>query len=188
MEKNWKLKEQGNPEKINELSEILKIDKNLCNILVQRGINTFDEAREFFRPRIEDLHDPFLMKDMDIAIERLEQALLNDENILVYGDYDVDGTTSVALVYSFLKSRSTNVRYYIPDRYEEGYGISVEGIDYAAENNFSLVVALDCGIKAVNKIAYAKEKNIDFIICDHHTPGEKLPEAFKKALHMKRAV
>lgn len=177
MKKIWKYKNKADKEKVENLSEILKIDKNLAALLVQRGYETFDQSREFFRPRIEDLHDPFIMADMQKAVERLEIALEANERILIYGDYDVDGTTSVALVYSFLKEKHDNLGYYIPDRYDEGYGISVDGINYASDNDFSLVIALDCGIKAVEKIAYAKEKNIDFIICDHHTPGEELPEA-----------
>jgi len=177
MEKNWKFKEQGDNEKIENLSQMLKIDKILAKLLVQRGYEDFEQSREFFRPRIEDLHNPFLMADMQKAVDRLNLALNANEKILIYGDYDVDGTTSVALVYSFLKITYSNLAYYIPDRYDEGYGVSIEGIDFAKENGFSLIIALDCGIKAVEKIAYAKEKSIDFIICDHHTPGEVLPNA-----------
>jgi single-stranded-DNA-specific exonuclease len=156
---------------------VLNIDHNLANLLVQRGIKTFEEARSFFRPSLEELHDPFLMKDMDKAVERIEKAIANNEKILVYGDYDVDGTTAVALVYTFLKSIYNPVDFYIPDRYDEGYGVSIKSIDFAFENNFSLVIVLDCGIKAVEKIAYAKSKNIDYIIADHHRPGDELPEA-----------
>ncbi len=177
MEKKWILQQQGDTETVDALSQILKIDKILSNLLVQRKINTFDEAREFFRPRIEDLHNPFLMADMSKAVERLEQALANGEKILIYGDYDVDGTTSVALVYSFLKPIYVNIGYYIPDRYDEGYGVSIEGIDFAHNNGYSLIIALDCGIKAIKKVDYAHEKKIEFIICDHHTPGETLPKA-----------
>ncbi len=177
MEKKWVLQKQGEQNKVENLSQILKIDKVLSNLLVQRGITNFENAREFFRPRIEDLHNPFLMADMYKAVERLENALKNNEKILIYGDYDVDGTTSVALIYSFLKPIYTNIGYYIPDRYDEGYGVSIEGIDFAKSNDFSLIIALDCGIKAINKVDYAKEKGIEFIICDHHTPGETLPNA-----------
>jgi len=146
-------------------------------LLVQRGVSTFDEAKSFFRPTLEDLHDPFLMNDMEVAVQRIKEAIANNEKILVYGDYDVDGTTAVSLVYTFLKSIYPNVDFYLPDRYEEGYGISYKSIDFAVENNFSLVIVLDCGIKAVEKIAYAKSKNIDYIIADHHRPGDVLPDA-----------
>ncbi len=171
------LKAKPEDELINKLAEDLNINKVLAQILLQRGINNYEEARTFFRPELGKLHNPFLMKDMDKAISRLERALLQNEKILIYGDYDVDGTTSVALVYLFLKEYFSEIGYYVPDRYSEGYGISYKGIDFAEENNYSLVIALDCGIKAVDKIAYANEKNIDFIICDHHTPGEKIPDA-----------
>lgn len=177
MEKRWVLKENGDPEIVDQLCSQLGIDENLVQLLVQRGVTTFEEARDFFRPSLDNLHDPFLMKDMDKAVQRIEDAFKKDEKILVYGDYDVDGTTAVALVYSFLKQHHSKLEFYIPDRYKEGYGISIAGIDYAAENDFSLVIALDCGIKAVEKIQYAKEKGIDFIICDHHRPGETLPPA-----------
>ena len=146
-------------------------------MLLQRGIETFDEAKAFFRPSLADLHDPFLMKDMEKAVERIERAINNQENILVYGDYDVDGTTSVALMSSYLKTKTERVATYIPDRYEEGYGVSYQGIDFAHDNDFSLIIALDCGIKAIEKVDYAKEKGIDFIICDHHKPGEVIPKA-----------
>ncbi len=159
------------------LAKELKISPILSGLLVDRGIFTFEESRSFFRPSLDDLHDPFLMADMDKAVERLTRAVNNKERILIYGDYDVDGTTSVSLVYKFIKSFYDNVDYYIPDRYSEGYGISYQGIDYAVENDISLVIALDCGIKAVEKIAYANEKNVDFVICDHHTPDEVLPAA-----------
>lgn len=155
----------------------LDIDSQLAGLLVQRGIDTFDKARQFFRPSLNDLHDPYLMQDMDKAISRLERAMQAGENILIYGDYDVDGTTAVALVYSYLKTKYENLATYIPDRYTEGYGISYQGIDFAHDNEVSLIIALDCGIKAVDKVAYASAKGIDFIICDHHRPGEELPAA-----------
>ncbi|MCW3785007.1 single-stranded-DNA-specific exonuclease RecJ [Plebeiibacterium sediminum] len=177
MEKTWNIKESGDEDKVEHLSSVLNIDRFLSNLLVQRGVETFDEAKAFFRPDYEHLHDPFLMKDMDRAIDRLDRAIENNEKVFIYGDYDVDGTTSVSLVYSFLSEYFDNLQFYIPNRYEEGYGISYKGIDYFAEEKCSLVVALDCGIKAVEKIEYAKEKGIDFIICDHHTPGDKLPDA-----------
>jgi len=162
---------------VKHLSAALNVDMAIANLLVQRGIKTYQEARSFFRPRLSDLHDPFLMKDMDKAVKRLVEAIQNDEKVLVYGDYDVDGTTSVALMYSFLQNKLTNVDYYIPDRYMEGYGISMKGIEFAAKNDFSLIVVLDCGIKAVEKIAQAKEMGLDFIICDHHNPGDEIPDA-----------
>ena len=177
MESRWILKPEGDKATIDKLRKELNISKPVAIMLVQRGITNFDEAKKFFRPKLEHLHDPFLMADMDKAVNRLVKAVENKEKVLIYGDYDVDGTTSVALVYSFLKSRIQDIDYYIPDRYNEGYGISFKGVDYAAENNFDLVIALDCGIKAVDKIEYANKKNIDFIICDHHTPGDKIPEA-----------
>ncbi|MCF6239895.1 MAG: single-stranded-DNA-specific exonuclease RecJ [Bacteroidales bacterium] len=177
MESNWILKDEGDTATIHKLMQELNVSKPIATMLVQRGINTFDEAKRFFRPDLKHLHDPFLMADMDKAVQRLNQAIANKEKILVYGDYDVDGTTSVALVYSFLRKIVTDIDYYIPDRYNEGYGISFKGIDFAKENNFDLVIALDCGIKAVDKIEYANENNIDFIICDHHTAGDKIPEA-----------
>ena len=159
------------------LAEQLGISPILAQLLVKRGITESKEAKKFFRPQLSDLHDPFLMNDMDLAIARINKALGKKEHILVYGDYDVDGTTAVALVYKFLHQYSTNIGCYIPDRYSEGYGISYAGIDFAAENNYTLVIALDCGIKAVEKIKYAKQKGVDFIICDHHVPDEKLPDA-----------
>lgn len=157
--------------------ETLQVRESLAVILGQREVGSFDQAKSYFRPQLSELHDPFLMKDMDKAVVRIKEAIENKENIMIYGDYDVDGTTSVALMYSFIKSIYNNVTYYIPDRYKEGYGVSKEGIDYADDNNISLIIALDCGIKAVDKVAYAQKKKIDFIICDHHLPGEKLPEA-----------
>jgi len=159
------------------LAKELGISPILAQLLVQRGIVGFEQAKQFFRPQLSDLHDPFLMKDMDKAGARLNDALQNKEHILIYGDYDVDGTTAVALVYKFLQHFSSDIGYYIPDRYGEGYGISRKGIDFAAENGYKLVIALDCGIKAVEKIEYAKSKGVDFIICDHHVPDEKLPDA-----------
>lgn len=159
------------------LQSELKIHPALCSMLVARGIETFEQAKLFFRPSLQQLHDPFLMKDMDKAVNRIITAISNNEKILIYGDYDVDGTTAVATVYSFFKEIYPHIDYYIPHRYTEGYGISLKGIDYAAENNFSLVIALDCGIKANDKIDYANSKGIDFIICDHHLPGNELPKA-----------
>jgi len=161
-----------------DLAKELGIHPILCKFLIQRGINTPEEARKFFRPQLSDLHDPFLMKDMDIAVDRLNQALGKKERIMVYGDYDVDGTTAVALVYKFLQQFYSNIDYYIPDRYSEGYGISIQGVDYAYETGVKLIIVLDCGIKAVDEIAYAKEKGIDFIICDHHVPDDILPPAY----------
>lgn len=161
----------------NKLAEELNISPILAQLLVQRGIQTFEQARHFFRPDFANLHDPFLMADMDKAVERLTLAIHDNEKILIYGDYDVDGTTSVSLVYKFIKGFYSNVDFYIPDRYNEGYGISMQGIDYAANQGIKLVIALDCGIKAVEKIQYANELNIDFIICDHHTPDAELPRA-----------
>ena len=177
MDKRWVLKPDGEAETVGFLSTQLKINPILINLLVQRGITTYDEARNFFRPSLDHLHDPFLMKDMDVAVERIEEAIRQREKIIVYGDYDVDGTTAVSIVYTFLKTLHGEVGYYIPDRYKEGYGISKQGIDFAKENNYSLIIALDCGIKSVEKIAYAKELGIDFIICDHHRPGDELPHA-----------
>ena len=177
MVKRWLLKEQGDPEKSRELSQGLGIDPVLGGLLVQRGINTIGEANSFFNPSLGNLHDPFLMKDMDKAIRRISGAIANQEKILVYGDYDVDGTSAVSLVYTFLQNFHSRLDYYIPDRYDEGYGISFKGIDYAAATNVRLIIALDCGIKAVEKVAYASEKGIDFIICDHHRPGAALPSA-----------
>lgn len=173
----WTLKPKPLPEKIKALQQALDIDANIATLLVQRGIETFDEAKAFFRPSLDDLHDPFLMKDMDRAVVRIEKAIANKENILVYGDYDVDGTTSVALMSSYLKTKHSLVYTYIPNRYDEGYGISYKGINFALENNFTLIIALDCGIKSVDKVAHAKKLGIDFVICDHHRPGDKIPEA-----------
>ena len=173
----WTLKTTPNITTVQQLSKDLSIDDTLSKLLVQRGISTFEEAKKFFRPSLEELHDPFLLKDMDLAVSRIEKAIANNENILIYGDYDVDGTTSVSLVASYLKTITTSISTYIPDRYDEGYGISYQGIDFAADNNFSLIIALDCGIKAIDKVAYATKKKVDFIICDHHKPGPKIPDA-----------
>lgn len=159
------------------LANELGISPILTQLLVQRGVTSFDEAKKFFRPQLADLHDPYLMKDMDKAVDRLNQALSNKEKVLIYGDYDVDGTTAVALVYKFLKQFYAGVDYYIPDRYNEGYGVSYAGIDFASQNGFSLIISLDCGIKAVEKVEYALEKGVDFIICDHHMPDAELPQA-----------
>jgi len=178
MKKIWKIKEQAKQAEVDQLSsELNNLDKTLTNILLQRKIDSFDKAKAFFRPSITEIHDPFLMKDMNKAVDRLQQAMNNEEKILIYGDYDVDGTTSVSMVYSYLKNYYEHLNYYIPDRYAEGYGISYQGIDYAEENDFKLIIALDCGIKAIDKIDYATEKGIDFIICDHHRPGKNLPKA-----------
>ena len=174
----WKLKDRPDEKLVQNLEKELNIPHKNAYLLVQRGIYTYEQARTYFRPSLSDLHDPFLMKDMHKAVERIEKAIANQEKILIYGDYDVDGTTAVSIVYSYLKEIYPNVESYIPDRYSEGYGVSFQGIDYADKNNFSLVIALDCGTKAIDKIAYAHEKNIDFIIADHHTPGEVLPDAY----------
>ncbi|EAR02894.1 single-stranded-DNA-specific exonuclease RecJ [Maribacter sp. HTCC2170] len=173
----WTLKPKPEQKQIEELSSALKVDGLVGTLLIQRGITTYDQAKKFFRPELTDLHDPFLMKDMDLAVARIEKAIANDENILVYGDYDVDGTTSVALVSSYLLQGYPNVATYIPDRYDEGYGVSYKGIDFAEDNDFALIVALDCGVKAIDKVTYANDKGIDFIICDHHRPGDQLPDA-----------
>lgn len=173
----WTLLPKPEKEKITMLAEPLGVSQTIASLLLQRGISSYEEAHTFFRPKLEALHDPFLMADMDAAVVRIEQAIEHDENILIYGDYDVDGTTSVALVSSFLKSYYPNVTTYIPDRYTEGYGVSYQGIDYAHDNNISLIIALDCGIKALDKVNYAQEKGIDFIICDHHRPDDVLPNA-----------
>jgi single-stranded-DNA-specific exonuclease len=177
MTRAWKIKENSYSDYIQRLAEELTIDPVISTLLVQRNITTFDQAKAFFRPDLSMLHDPFLMNDMEKAVIRLECALKNDEKILVYGDYDVDGTTSVAMVFSFLRNHHSQVYYYIPNRYTEGYGISFKGIDYAVSLGISLIIALDCGIKAVDKVAYANQHSVDFIICDHHNPGEVLPEA-----------
>lgn len=173
----WTLKPKPEQEAIDQLSKELHVEPLVAHLLLQRGITDYEMAKAFFRPELSHLHDPFLMKDMDKAVERIETAMVNEENILVYGDYDVDGTTAVALMSSFLLETYPNVATYIPDRYSEGYGISFQGIDFAEDNDISLIIALDCGIKAVDKVQYAKEKGIDFIVCDHHRPGEILPDA-----------
>ncbi len=173
----WTLKPKPDSKTVEELQKALQVDRSVAVLLVQRGIDTYEQAKRFFRPSFDELHDPFLMKDMDKAVARIEAALLNNENILVFGDYDVDGTTSVALMSSYLKTKSDRIATYIPDRYDEGYGISYKGIDFAQDNEFSLIIALDCGVKAIDKINYALEKGVDFIICDHHRPGKELPKA-----------
>ena len=173
----WTIKPLPESHKIEHLQDVLGVNSIIATLLVQRGIETFEQAKLFFRPSLEQLHDPFLMTDMKEAVMRIEQAISEGENIMVFGDYDVDGTTAVSLVASYLKTYYPNIATYIPDRYAEGYGVSYLGIDYASDNDISLIIALDCGIKAIDKVAYAKEKGIDFIICDHHRPGKKLPDA-----------
>ena len=173
----WTLKPKPDVNKIANLATQLGVDVAISELLLQRGIESFEDAKTFFRPSWSDLHDPFLMKDMDKAVERIEVALKNNEQILVFGDYDVDGTSSVALMASYLETKSTQISTYIPDRYAEGYGVSYKGIDFASDNDFSLIIALDCGVKAIDKVAYATKKGIDFIICDHHRPGNELPPA-----------
>ena len=174
---NYQSPSQEQTEAAKALAKETGISPVLCKLLLERGISSAAEAKRFFRPQLNELHDPFLMKDMDIAVDRLNEAMGRKERIMVYGDYDVDGTTAVALVYKFLQQFYSNIDYYIPDRYEEGYGVSVKGVDYAYETGVKLIIVLDCGIKAVNEIAYAKEKGIDFIICDHHVPDDVLPPA-----------
>lgn len=176
MQKKWKIL-SADEAKINDLLQSLKIHPVLCKILVQRGIKTFDQAKDFFRPRLTDLHSPWLMKDMEKAVERIIAAINNNEKILVFGDYDVDGTTAVACIYQFLKKIYSSLDFYIPHRYREGYGVSKAGIDFAKENGFTLIISLDCGIKSAELIGYAKEQGIDFIVCDHHLPDEILPPA-----------
>ena len=177
MEKRWLIREIPEREKIEQLSTALNINPSLSIILVQRGINDFESAKHFFRPSLEDLHDPFLMKDMDLAVDRLKNAIDQNEKILIYGDYDVDGTTSVALVISYLQSFYCHCEIYIPDRQAEGYGISLAGIEWAEQNKYSLIIALDCGIKSSELVQVAKKKGIDFIICDHHLPDNNIPDA-----------
>jgi single-stranded-DNA-specific exonuclease len=176
LEKRWNTK-PADPVKVKVLQDALQVHPALSRLLVQRGIEAFEEARSYFRPRLEDLHSPWLFKDMDKAVSRIEKAITQQEKILIYGDYDVDGTTAVASFYLFLRSVHPNLNYYIPHRYKEGYGISKAGIDFAAENGFSLIISLDCGIKSVELVKYAKELGIDFIICDHHLPDPELPAA-----------
>ncbi len=178
MQKRWLFDSEYNAEEVELLKEDLQVTDSIAQLLNQRGIHTFDEAREFFRPSLDQLHDPFLMKDMDKAVNRLSDAIANEEKILIYGDYDVDGTTSVATFYGFLEKFYSNLEFYIPDRYKEGYGVSETGIQYANDNGFGLIVTLDCGIKAVDRVKDANEFGIDVIICDHHMPGEILPPAF----------
>ena len=173
----WNVKTAPESHKVEALSKALEIAAPLAKLLVQRGIETYDLAKDFFRPNLENLHNPFLMKDMDLAVARIEAAIAKGEHIMVYGDYDVDGTTSVALMSSYLLSYYEQVTTYIPDRYKEGYGVSYAGIDFASDNDITLIIALDCGIKAIDKVTYASEKEIDFIICDHHRPGAEIPKA-----------
>ncbi len=177
VERKWIVKEPGNPALVRQLSAELGIDQVLANLLIQRNIKSFEQAREFFRPELSRLHDPFLMKDMDKAVQRLDKAISKHEKILIYGDYDVDGTTAVALLYTFIKKFNPNVEYYIPDRYDEGYGVSYKGIDWGLNNGYTLIISVDCGIKAVEKVKYASDKGIDFIICDHHLPDDVIPPA-----------
>jgi single-stranded-DNA-specific exonuclease len=176
MQKKWLVKSPIETSKVEELRSTLKVDRIVSELLLQREIKTFDEAQAFFRPSITELHDPFLMRDMDKAVERINLAISKNEKILLFGDYDVDGTTAVALMYSYLIQKYEHIDFYIPDRYKEGYGVSFLGIDFAAENNFSLIISLDCGIKSNDKINYSNEKGIDFIVCDHHNPGDILPD------------
>ena len=187
MNYNWNIRRLTAQEEAlqQQLERELNISSAAARMLVVRNIQSAQEAREFIRPSLDKLHDPFLMMDMDKAVERLHQALTQDEKILIYGDYDVDGTTAVAVMYRFLSSLTSRLDYYIPDRYNEGYGVSTQGIDYAAEQGCTLIITLDCGIKAVEKVAYAKSKGIDVIVCDHHTPGDELPAAVA-VLNMKR--
>jgi single-stranded-DNA-specific exonuclease len=178
MVKNWIIKQQGDEKILQHLQEVLGVERPIASLLHQRGIKSFEEAKTFFRPELSQLHDPFLMQDMDRAIERISRAISSGEKVMIYGDYDVDGTSAVAMVYSYFKDYFPEIIYYIPDRYDEGYGISFKGIDFAAANSVRLVIALDCGIKANKKIDYSNSKGVDFIICDHHTPGATIPEAF----------
>lgn len=177
MENRWSAKQIPNQEVVARLSKEINVSIHIAKILVQRGIDTFEKAKQYFRPSLSDLHDPFLLKDMDVAYARIKDAVTKQEKMMVYGDYDVDGTTAVSIVYSYFKTLNQNIEYYIPDRYKEGYGISKIGIDFAAENNIHLIIALDCGIRSNDLIDYANSKGVDFIICDHHLPGEKLPNA-----------
>lgn len=177
MEKRWVVKDKGDIAVVKQLAGALGVSESLANLMVQRNITSADEAKAFFIPSLDYLHDPFLMKDMNIAVDRISTAIKKNERILVYGDYDVDGTTAVALMYSFLKDQYSNVEYYIPDRYKEGYGVSFQGLDYAYQSNCKVVITLDCGIKAVEKVKYARTKGLDVIICDHHYPGDEIPKA-----------
>ena len=177
---NYRWRQLADPSEntIGHLEKVLGIDKSLCRLLAQRGVSDFESAKAFFRPSLDHLHEPFLMKDMAEAVERIERAMASKERILIYGDYDVDGTTAVSLVYSFLKEHYTELDTYIPDRYKEGYGVSLAGIDHAADHGIGLIIALDCGIKAIDQVEYARKLGIDFIICDHHRPGPELPRAY----------
>jgi single-stranded-DNA-specific exonuclease len=177
MEKKWVIKEKSDPALVKHLAAALSVPDSLANLMAQRGITTAAEASAFFNPNLDYLHDPFQMKDMNIAVDRISTAVKKNEKILVYGDYDVDGTTAVALMYSFLREQYSNVIYYIPDRYKEGYGVSFQGLDFAYQNNCKVVITLDCGIKAVEKVKYARTKGLDVIICDHHYPGDEIPKA-----------
>lgn len=177
MEKKWVVKEKGEAAVVKQLASALNVSEPLANLMVQRNITTPAEAKAFFNPNLEYLHDPFLMKDMNIAVDRISTAVKKNEKILVYGDYDVDGTTAVALMYSFLREQYSNVEYYIPDRYKEGYGVSYEGLDFACQKNCKVVITLDCGIKAIEKVKYARSKGLEVIICDHHYPGDEIPKA-----------
>ena len=177
MQKQWIVREEASSDLVEQLSEKINVSPSLASLLIQRGIKDYDEAKSFFRPSLEHLHDPFLLKDMGHAVRRLVLAVQRDEHILIYGDYDVDGTTSVALMYGFLRSFYPNIGFYIPDRYQEGYGVSEKGIEHAAEHNYSLIISLDCGIRAVPLVNEARRRGIDFIICDHHRPGDELPPA-----------
>lgn len=176
-ESKWELKEQPDNKIVDQLSAELGIDRVLAELLATRGVESYEQARAFFRPSLDQLHDPFLMKDMDVAVERLHRAIESKEKVLIYGDYDVDGTTAVALVYSFIRRFTKEVDFYIPDRYDEGYGVSYKGIDWAADHHFGLIITLDCGIKAIEKTEYARKRGVDMIICDHHLPENSLPEA-----------
>ncbi len=173
----WNIQQEPDSKKATALAKAINVELPIAKLLVLRGIETYDQAKTFFRPNLNELHNPFLMKDMSLAVTRIEEAISSKENIMIFGDYDVDGTTAVSLVYTFLTETYPNVTTYIPDRYEEGYGISYQSIDYASDNNIGLIIALDCGIKAIDKITYANTKKIDYIICDHHRPGKKVPKA-----------
>lgn len=177
MQKRWVFEGNYEEEVIQDLQQTLKISESIARLLAQRNITTEDHAKAFFKPKIEDLHDPFLMKDMDVAVARLNEAIAKGQKVLIYGDYDVDGTTAVATFFGFMSNYHDHLAYYIPDRYKEGYGVSQEGIQYAVENDFSLIITLDCGIKAIDRVAEAKQQGVDVIICDHHTPGDELPPA-----------
>ncbi len=177
MSKKWEYTKFEDVSDLQILMSELDIPMPIAKLLISRGVKTYDQAKSFFRPNLESLHNPFLMKGMDSAVERIQEAISNGENILIYGDYDVDGTTAVTLMFQYLRNFTENLHYYIPDRYEEGYGVSEKGVNFAIDNDFSLIIALDCGIKAIEKVSLAKSAGIDFIICDHHTPGDSLPEA-----------